>query len=181
MEIQMAEIMEIIEAKVKVKFNQDDVMSALEYPKLISYSPKIGDKVLMLKTNTSYICLGGIGAEAEGAKEDIHLIGEYKFFAKDKGLLWQGWAKCDGREVLKNTYQELFAEIGTTFGIGNGGSTFNLPDATGRVLSDASGKVIGAKVGTDTVTLTTSQMPKHSHDMKVGTAAFTGTYHTRYA
>lgn len=66
----MAEVTEIVEDKVKVKFNQDDVPSALEYPKLISYSPKIGDKVLMLKTNTSYICLGGIGAEAEEQKED---------------------------------------------------------------------------------------------------------------
>ena len=178
----MAEIIEIIEAKVKVKFNQDDVPSALEYPKLISYSPKVGDKVLMLKTNTSYICLGGIGAEAEGQKEDTNIVGEYKFFAKDKGSLWQGWARCDGRELDKNTYPELFAEIGTTFGVGNGGSTFNLPDATGRVLSDANGKVIGEKGGADTIALTINQMPKHSHEIKIGTAAFTGSaYNTRYA
>lgn len=57
----MAEVTGIIEDRIKVKFNQDDEPSELEYPKLSSYSPTIGDKVLMLKTNTSYICLGGIG------------------------------------------------------------------------------------------------------------------------
>lgn len=169
----MAEVTEIIEGKVKVKFNQDDVPSALEYPKLISYAPKVGDKVLMLKTNTSYICLGGIGAEAEGQKEDTNIVGEYKFFAKDKGLLWKGWARCDGRELSATTYPELYTEIGNTFG--GSGNNFNLPDTTGRVLSDASGKAVGGKEGTDTVTLATNQIPSHSH-----TVSDSGHSHSQY-
>lgn len=175
----MAEVTAIVLDKVKVRFNQDDIPSALEYPKLISYSPKMGDKVLMLKTNTSYICLGGIGAEAEEAKENPYIVGEYKLFSKDKGLMWNGWARCDGRTLNSSTYAELFAEIGTTFG-GSGGS-FNLPDTTGKVLSDASGEVFGGSVGDKSITLTTSQMPKHTHDIKIGTEPFTGTYHTRYS
>lgn len=178
MDVQIAEVTAIIEDKIKVKFNQDDVASASEYPKLISYTPRIGDKVIMLKTNTSYICLGGIGAEAEEAKEDIYLVGEYKFFAKDKGQMWKGWAKCDGRALSIGSYAELYAEIGTTFG-GSGG-TFNLPDTKGRVLSDSVGKTLGEKVGVDTVALTANEMPKHTHTLRVSKDPYQG-YGHRYA
>ena len=41
-----------------------------------------------------------------------------------------GWLKCDGRAVLRNRYPDLFAVIGTTYGSGDGSTTFNLPDLT---------------------------------------------------
>lgn len=176
MDIQVAEVTDIIADKIKVKFNQDDSPSELEYPKLNSYAPNVGDKVLMLQTNTSYICLG-----STGETKDTFLIGEYKFFAKDKGLLWKGWAKCDGRALDRATYAELFAEIGIIFGGGDGSSTFNLPDTAGRVLSDSQGKDYGAKVGADDVALTISQMPSHGHNLTVSTEEHPGGYYTRYA
>jgi hypothetical protein len=40
------------------------------------------------------------------------------------------WLVCDGREVERLKYPQLFAVIGTTFGPGNGSTTFNLPDGT---------------------------------------------------
>lgn len=61
MNIQFATVTSINENKVKVHFSQDDTASELEYLKLKSYIPVVGDRVLMLKTNTSYICLGAIG------------------------------------------------------------------------------------------------------------------------
>jgi phage-related tail fiber protein len=45
-----------------------------------------------------------------------------------------GWLLCDGREVSRSTYPALFAAIGTAWGIGNGATTFNLPDMRGRFL-----------------------------------------------
>jgi len=45
-----------------------------------------------------------------------------------------GWLLCDGTAVSRSTYAQLFALIGTTYGAGNGSSTFNLPNAKGRVL-----------------------------------------------
>lgn len=159
----MAEVTEIIEGKVKVKFNQDDVPSVLEYPKLSSYKPIAGDKVLMLKTNTSFICIGGVGDEPSEVKENPYIVGEYKFFANDKGLMWKGWARCDGRTLSSSAYAELFTEIGTTFG-GSGGN-FNLPNTTGRVLSDASGETFGGSVGSKSATLSVANMPKHNHTM----------------
>lgn len=167
----MAEVTEIIDGKVKVKFNQDDVPSVLEYPKLSSYKPIVGDKVLMLKTNTSFICIGGVGDEPSAVAENPYIVGEYKFFAKDKGLLWKGWAKCDGRELSIDDFPELYAEIGTNF---SSSGHFLLPLTTGRVLSDASGETFGAIAGSKSVTLTTSQMPKHNHDLRVGSTPYTG-------
>ena len=46
-----------------------------------------------------------------------------------------GWAICDGSEVDRTTYTQLFEAISTKFGSGNGTSTFNLPNLANRVLS----------------------------------------------
>src|SRR2546421_10755651 len=47
-----------------------------------------------------------------------------------------GWLPADGSEVSRTQYAALFAAIGTTYGAGNGSTTFNLPDLRGRVLVD---------------------------------------------
>jgi microcystin-dependent protein len=77
-----------------------------------------------------------------------------------------GYLLCDGAAVSRATYSDLFATIGTTFGAGNGSSTFSLPNHGGRV---AAGKgsgtfaTLGATGGAETHTLTTAQMPSHTH------------------
>ena len=45
-----------------------------------------------------------------------------------------GWLMCDGSAVSRTTYADLFAEIGTSYGAGDGSTTFNLPDAKGRSI-----------------------------------------------
>lgn len=50
----------------------------------------------------------------------------------------EGWLICDGREVSRTTYAELFAIIGISFGEGDGVNTFNLPDLTGKFLRGVS-------------------------------------------
>lgn len=59
-----------------------------------------------------------------------------------------GWLACDGSAVSRTTYAALFAALGTAYGAGNGTTTFNLPDARGRVLRsfDPSGVVDPASV-----------------------------------
>ena len=80
----------------------------------------------------------------------------------------EGWLLCDGRAVSRTTYKELFAVIGTTYGSGNGKTTFNLPDKRGRVSvgrnsSDTSFSVLGKKGGAKTVQLKIEHMPSHTH------------------
>lgn len=78
-----------------------------------------------------------------------------------------GWLMCDGSAVSRSTYSDLFALIGTTYGAGNGTTSFNVPDMRGRmpVGKAATGTfgTLNASGGTETETLTSDQMPAHSH------------------
>lgn len=94
---------------------------------------------------------------------------------------------CYGQAVSRTTYAALFAVIGDTYGVGDGSTTFNIPDLRGRVVAgqddmggssanrltavtgSLNGDTLGATGGAETHTLTTAQLPSHSHD--VGTLA----------
>ena len=78
-----------------------------------------------------------------------------------------GWLMCDGRAVSRTKYSKLFEVIGTTYGSGDGSTTFNLPDMRNLfVVGAGSSYSINSKGGSDTVTLTTSQIPAHTHGEK---------------
>lgn len=95
-----------------------------------------------------------------------------------------GWLLCFGQAVSRTDFPNLFARIGTTFGAGDGSTTFNVPDLRGRVAAGKddmggtaasrltntgngnpgiNGGTLGATGGVDRHTLTTAQMPAHSH------------------
>lgn len=82
-----------------------------------------------------------------------------------------GWLLCNGSAVSRSTYAELFAVIGTTYGPGNGTTTFNLPDLAGRFpLGQGAGagltpRTLGNKSGEENVALTVSQLPSHTHSI----------------
>lgn len=71
---------------------------------------------------------------------------------------------CDGSAVSRTTYATLYAVIGDTFGAGDGSTTFNLPDLSGRVpLGVSMSHALGTTGGSETVTLTESELPAHVH------------------
>ena len=90
-----------------------------------------------------------------------------------------GFALLFGQAVSRTTYAALFAIIGTTYGVGDGSTTFNLPDARGRAvvgkddmggttagrLPGYAGATLGAAFGAADHTLTTPQIPSHSHSI----------------
>ncbi|MBE5820449.1 MAG: hypothetical protein E7310_06545 [Clostridiales bacterium] len=83
---------------------------------------------------------------------------------------------CNGQAVSRTTYSQLFAVIGTTYGAGDGSSTFNVPNLKTRVpvgkdSSNTSFSSLGKTGGSATHTLSTNEMPSHTH-------TFTGSGHT---
>lgn len=81
-----------------------------------------------------------------------------------------GWMYCDGRQLLIQKYTALYALIGTYYG-GDGKTNFNLPDLRGRVPAHLGALLVGAKNGTETVTLTVAQTPPHSHTVAASQVA----------
>jgi len=90
-----------------------------------------------------------------------------------------GWLYCNAAAISRTTYAALYAVIGTTFGVGDGSTTFNLPDlraatVMGYTVVDADYNAIGKVGGEKTHTLTLAESPAHDHAGTVsGTASGT--------
>ena len=102
-------------------------------------------------------------------------IGEIRIFAGTFAPL--GWAFCQGQSMPIAENDALFNLIGTTYG-GDGQTTFNLPDLSSRVpVHQGSGGIgtltLGQAGGAETVTLTTPQIPSHTHGLNGSSATAT--------
>ena len=88
-------------------------------------------------------------------------VGEIRIFAGN--FAPAGWAFCEGQLLPISENETLFQLIGTTYG-GDGQSTFALPDLRGRIpLHQGNGFIMAETGGVETVTLTTQQIPNHTH------------------
>jgi microcystin-dependent protein len=133
----------------------------------------------------------GTGLAVSGGNLNVtvssNIVGEIKLWVT--GTAPSGWLSCDGSAVSRTTYASLFAVMGTTFGSGNGATTFNLPDFRGRApvgigqgdTAEGGGtgtsRSLASKFGAETHRLTVSQMPSHTHSeigFKYGPAAAKG-------
>lgn len=90
-------------------------------------------------------------------------IGEIKMFGGNFAPV--SYAFCNGGLIAISQNDALFALIGTTYG-GDGQTTFALPNLQGRLpVHQGGGFTLGQSSGTETVTLTTQQLPSHNHPM----------------
>ncbi len=100
------------------------------------------------------------------------ILGEIRVFSGSYAP--KNWAYCDGRSLNIKDYDPLYRVIGTTYG-GDGKTSFSLPDFKGRIaIGSGQGKgltkrVLGERIGTQDVTLTTEQMPSHNHALYAST------------
>lgn len=100
------------------------------------------------------------------------VIGAVQMFAGSTAP--SGWLLCDGSAVSRSTYSALFAVIGTTYGTGDGSTTFNLPNLQGRVPVGASSSY---NLG-DTGGSADAIIPNHRHSVSAVTNGITGGSHT---
>jgi len=102
-------------------------------------------------------------------------VGEIRLFAGN--FPPAGWAFCQGQTLpITPENEPLFILIGTTYG-GDGQSTFQLPDLSSRVPlhtgtgTDGNSYLLGESGGVESVTLTTQQIPAHSHPLLASSSA----------
>ena len=91
-----------------------------------------------------------------------------------------GWLLSYGQAISRSTYSALFSVVGTTYGVGDGSTTFNIPDLRGRTIAGQddmggasanrlttpiNGDTLGAAGGSETHTLTVAEIPPHTHTM----------------
>lgn len=94
-------------------------------------------------------------------------VGEIRMFAGT--FAPREWRFCNGDLISISEYDVLYSLLGTTYG-GDGQQTFALPDLRGRLPIGQSGIYpIGAKAGAETVTLTSQQIPAHTHALSGST------------
>lgn len=139
-EIENVIIENIIFNKGNIKLSSCRVKNAVftsECEKLQSLNTKFEKCVIDTKVDfqkTSYI--------------DNGFVGEIKHFAGAKEKIPEGWLLCDGAAVGRDIFKELFSVIGTIWGVGNGTSTFNLPDGLGGILKHVGASVASAEKST---------------------------------
>lgn len=146
----------------KVTFDGESTLSGKTYPHIDSYSPAKGDRVVLVPVGTSYLIIGAVSSTGAGVP-----AGSLQAYAGSSAP--SGWLLCDGSAVSRTTYARLYAAIGTTWGAGNGSTTFNVPDLRGRTPigagtgSGLTARTLAGSGGAETVQLDVTTMPSHSH------------------
>jgi len=114
-----------------------------------------------------------IGFDAAGAPEEQNVIPTGMMLPCGLALdsVPDGWLLCDGSAISRTTYANLFGAVSTRFGVGDGSTTFNIPDMRERVPRGAPDATeAGATGGADTVGLSIANMPSHNHTGSTVTA-----------
>ena len=122
-------------------------------------------------TSGQVLTSGGAGANTSWTTITGVPAGAIVYFAMNTPP--SGWVKADGTAVSRTTYATLFAAIGTTFGVGDGSTTFNLPDIRGEFMrgwDDGRGVDSGRAFGS----AQSSQNLAHTHTVNNYTSGSSG-------
>lgn len=108
--------------------------------------------------------LNSDGTITDEFRDEMQVIPTGSVIARLSTVVPSGWLVCNGTEVSRTTYALLFSVIGTTYGAGDGSTTFNLPNLQDRFLyGKGSTSTVGDTGGEETHMLTEAELPAHSH------------------
>jgi len=150
----------------QIKATSSDVLAGSNDLKYITSLALRGLKASIVESQTGvddikYVTPAGLSSFAE-SNPGI-LPGTVIYYLKDSAP--SGYLKANGAEISRTTYSDLFSVIGTTFGIGDGSTTFNLPDLRGRFIrswsddgSIDSGRLFGS--------FQNDELKSHSHSIR---------------
>jgi len=187
-------------AVTTAKLASNSVTSAKIVDGTIATADIADDAITAAKLNISGNGTSGQVVQSDGDGSFSYLTLATGFFS---GMLMpyagasapSGWLLCYGQAISRTTYADLFTAIGTVYGVGDGSTTFNLPDLRGRVVAGQddmggssanlltnqtgglNGDTLGATGGAETHILTTDQIPAHTHTESRKTLTF-GTFQT---
>jgi microcystin-dependent protein len=159
-------------------------------------SPKINENVAVTATATEINLLDGVTASTaeinylDGVTSsiqtqfnNIQTVPSGVISAFGGSSAPTGYLLCDGTAVSRTTYSALYAVVGTTYGVGDNSTTFNVPNlkgkvAVGRDSSQSEFDTLGETGGAKTVSLTEAQMPPHIHS--INPSMIVGGGHVQY-
>lgn len=132
---------------------------------------EVGDRVLAVtKKDGTNDLLGRLGGPIGGGGSSVVTYDDVSNYIAGRVFAYAGTDEpigallCDGRAVSRTTYWELFAAIGTTYGEGDGSSTFNLPNIESRtIIGESDSYALGAVGGEEKHKLTEAELPSHDH------------------
>ena len=130
----------------------------------------VGDRVLAVtKKDGRNDLIGRLGGEIGGGGTVVTKVDDVSNYIAGRVFAHAGMNDpagallCDGRAVSRREYWELFDAIGTTYGAGDGSTTFNLPNIESRtIIGESDSYALGATGGEDKHTLTEGELPKLS-------------------
>ena len=149
-------------AKVKFSRTEENDVSSIQI---------IDGQLIYTKTGKCYLDYGTERIEivTGGDTLPVGVIATFAEVDEDNSLM-SDWILCDGRELSRTTYSELFSVIGTKYGQGDGSTTFNVPKIDGRSLvgldlKDEDFNEVGKTGGSKTHTQTVEELARHHHTM----------------
>lgn len=161
---------------IKAKPGNSTSLASVTVGETTTLEPGADATVTNVGTAKDLILDFGIPQGEMGSPGETEPIGTIKMYGGKTAP--DGYMFANGQAISRTTYSDLFAIYGTTFGAGDGSTTFNLPNLNGRTpvglkASDSDFNTIGKTGGEKTHTLTQNELAAHRHGFQGGAALFT--------